>query len=75
MESTETAKDSMNHAALTSRVTKQPTTTEEGVMTYECSACGYTATKPIAKIAKMTQMLVVPTTVMILEMTQKVLVS
>ena len=51
MESTETAKDSMNHAALTSRVTKQPTTTEEGVMTYECSACGYTATKPIAKIA------------------------
>lgn len=51
MESTETAKDSMNHAALTSRVTKQPTTTEEGVMTYECSACGYTTTKPIAKIA------------------------
>lgn len=51
MESTETAKDSTNHAALTSRVTKQPTTTEEGVMTYECSACGYTATKPIAKIA------------------------
>lgn len=51
MESTETAKDSTNHTALTSRVTKQPTTTEEGVMTYECSACGYTATKPIAKIA------------------------
>lgn len=51
MESTETAKDSTNHAALTSRVTKQPTTTEEGVMTYECSACGYTVTKPIAKIA------------------------
>lgn len=51
MESTETAKDSMNHAALTSRVTKQLNTTEEGVMTYECSACGYTATKPIAKIA------------------------
>ena len=51
MESTETAKDSTNHAALTSRVTKQPTTTEEGVMTYECSACGYTTTKPIAKIA------------------------
>ena len=50
MESTETAKDSTNHTALTSRVTKQPTTTEEGVMTYECSACGYTATKPIAKI-------------------------
>lgn len=51
MESTETAKDSTNHTALTSRVTKQPTTTEEGVMIYECSACGYTATKPIAKIA------------------------
>ena len=51
MESTETAKDSTNHTALTSRVTKQPTTTEEGVMTYECSACGYTTTKPIAKIA------------------------
>lgn len=51
MESTETAKDSTNHTALTSRVTKQSTTTEEGVMIYECSACGYTATKPIAKIA------------------------
>ena len=51
MESTETAKDSTNHTTLTSRVTKQPTTTEEGVMTYECSACGYTTTKPIAKIA------------------------
>ena len=51
MESTETAKDSTNHTALTSRVTKQPTTTEEGVMTYECSDCGYITTKPIAKIA------------------------
>ena len=50
-ESKETAKDSANHAALTSKVTKQPTTTEEGIMSYECSACGYTATKPIAKIA------------------------
>ena len=51
MESTETAKDSTNHTVLTSRVTKQPTTTEEGVMTYECSDCGYITTKPIAKIA------------------------
>ena len=48
---TEIEKDPTNHVALTSRVTKQPTTTEEGVMTYECSACGYTMTKPIAKIA------------------------
>ena len=48
--STEIEKDPTNHVALTSKVTKQPTTTEEGVMTYECSACGYTATKPIAKI-------------------------
>ena len=47
---TEIEKDPTNHVALTSRVTKQPTTTEEGVMTYECSACGYTMTKPIAKI-------------------------
>ena len=48
---TEIEKDPTNHVALTSRVTKQPTTTEEGAMTYECSACGYTMTKPIAKIA------------------------
>lgn len=48
---TEIEKDPTNHVALTSRVTKQPTTTEEGVMTYECSACGYTMTRPIAKIA------------------------
>ena len=48
---TEIEKDPTNHVALTSRVTKQPTTTEEGAMTYECSACGYTMTRPIAKIA------------------------
>lgn len=49
--STEIPKDPANHTALTGKVTKQPTATEEGIMSYECSACGYTATKPIAKIA------------------------
>ena len=37
--------------ALTSKVIKQPTTSEEGIMEYTCSACGYSATKAIAKIA------------------------
>lgn len=31
-------------------VTKQPTTTEEGIMTYTCSKCGHSYTQPIAKI-------------------------
>ena len=31
-------------------VTKQPTTTEEGIMTYTCSKCGHSYTRSIAKI-------------------------
>ena len=31
-------------------VTKQPTTTEEGIMTYTCSKCRHSYTQPIAKI-------------------------
>ena len=31
-------------------VTKQPTTIEEGIMTYTCSKCGHSYTQPIAKI-------------------------
>ena len=31
-------------------VTKQPTTTEEGVRTYTCSKCGHSYTQPIAKL-------------------------
>ena len=46
-----TPKDPTNHTALTSKVIKQPTTSEEGIMEYTCSACGYSATKAIAKIA------------------------
>ena len=47
---TVTPKDPTNHTALTSKVIKQPTTSEEGIMEYTCSACGYSATKAIAKI-------------------------
>lgn len=49
-EGTVTPKDPTNHTALTSKVIKQPTTSEEGIMEYTCSACGYSATKAIAKI-------------------------
>ena len=35
----------------TSAVTKAPTTTEEGIMTYTCTTCGNVFTQPIAKIA------------------------
>jgi len=31
-------------------ITKQPTTTAEGVMTYTCTGCGATRTEPIAKL-------------------------
>lgn len=50
-EGTVTPKDPTNHTALTSKEIKQPTTSEEGIMEYTCSACGYSATKAIAKIA------------------------
>lgn len=49
-EGTVTPKDPTNHTALTNKVIKQPTTSEEGIMQYTCSACGYSATKAIAKI-------------------------
>ena len=35
----------------TSAVTKAPTTTEEGIMTYTCTTCGNVFAQPIAKIA------------------------
>ena len=38
----------------TSAVTKAPTTTEEGIMTYTCTTCGNVFTQPIAKIASAT---------------------
>ncbi len=34
----------------TSRVTKEPTTESEGVRTYTCTRCGYSYTRPIAKL-------------------------
>ena len=34
----------------TSAMTKAPTTTEEGIMTYTCTTCGNVFTQPIAKI-------------------------
>lgn len=44
----------MSTAALghsyTSKVTKNPTTTEEGVMTYTCDRCGHSYTTSIAKL-------------------------
>lgn len=44
----------MSTAALghsyTSKVTKNPTTTEEGVMTYTCDRCGHSYTASIAKL-------------------------
>ena len=38
----------------TSAMTKAPTTTEEGIMTYTCTTCGNVFTQPIAKIASAT---------------------
>lgn len=35
----------------TSAVTKQPTTTEEGVTTYTCGSCGHSYTESIAKLS------------------------
>ena len=44
-----TATEPLGHNYV-SKVTKQPTTTEEGVMTYTCSRCGDSYTKPISKL-------------------------
>lgn len=38
----------------TSAMTKAPTTTEEGIMTYTCTTCGNVFTQPIAKIESAT---------------------
>lgn len=43
-------KDPTNHTSLTTKVIKAATTTEEGLMQYECTACGYKETKTIAKL-------------------------
>ena len=43
-------KDPTNHTSLTTKVIKAATTTEAGLMQYECIACGYKETKTIAKL-------------------------
>lgn len=43
-------KDPTNHTSLTTKVIKVATTMEEGLMQYECTACGYKETKTIAKL-------------------------
>ena len=43
-------KDPTNHTSLTTTVIKVATTMEEGLMQYECTACGYKETKTIAKL-------------------------
>ena len=35
----------------TSVITKQPTTTEEGIRTYTCGNCGHSYTEPVAKLS------------------------
>ena len=46
-----TPKDTANHTALVSKQLRPATTTQEGIMSYACSDCGYYEEKPIAKIA------------------------
>lgn len=43
-------KDSTNHTHLVSKVVKDATTTQEGIMSYSCADCGYYAEKAIAKL-------------------------
>ena len=45
-----TAKDAGNHTALVNKVIKAATTTEEGILSNECTDCGYSETKSIAKL-------------------------
>lgn len=45
-----TAKDAGNHTALVNKVIKAATTTEEGILSSECTDCGYSETKSIAKL-------------------------
>jgi len=42
--------DSKKHS-YTEKITKQPTTSEEGIKTFTCSACGHQYTESIAKLA------------------------
>ena len=46
-----TPKDTANHTALVSKQLRPATTTQEGVMSYACSDCGYYAEKAIEKLA------------------------
>ena len=45
-----TPKDTANHAKLVSRQLRPATTTQEGIMSYACSDCGYYAEKAIEKL-------------------------
>ena len=47
---TQNVKDTVHTHTYTSAMTKTPTTTEEGIMTYTCTTCGHTYTQPITKI-------------------------
>lgn len=46
-----TPKDAANHKDLVSRQLRPATTTQEGIMSYTCSDCGYYAEKTIEKLA------------------------
>ena len=46
-----TPKDTANHTNLVSKQLRPATTTQEGIMSYACSDCGYYAEKAIEKLA------------------------
>lgn len=46
-----TPKDAANHTDLVSKQLRPATTTQEGIMSYACSGCGYYAEKAIEKLA------------------------
>ena len=46
-----TPKDTANHTKLVSKQLRPATTTQEGIMSYACSDCGYYAEKAIEKLA------------------------
>lgn len=46
-----TPKDAANHTNLVSKQLRPATTTQEGIMSYACSDCGYYAEKAIEKLA------------------------
>ena len=49
-DSVATPKDTANHTNLVSRQLRPATTTQEGIMSYACSGCGYYAEKAIEKL-------------------------